>query len=208
MVDGPILEIGSGTGGFKEKCPHCISSDIVSVPWIDIIVDAVKIPFYDSSIGNIVAIDTIHHIGDPMGFLVEAERVLIPGGRIVLLEPAITPLSRMVFSLFHPEPVDLHADFFLKSEPCQEKKAFDGNQATGHILFNCKLQKTLLNIPSLTMVFSCKYPSLAFPLSGGYRRWRLIHKSLLPVIGRIEANIPSFITELIAFREMFVLEKA
>jgi hypothetical protein len=34
-VPGSILEIGGGSGNFKEFAPALISSDIVATPWLD-----------------------------------------------------------------------------------------------------------------------------------------------------------------------------
>src|SRR5690606_24924123 len=41
---------------------------------------------------------------DAERFLLEASRVLVPGGRLLMIEPWVTTWSTFVFSRFHPEP--------------------------------------------------------------------------------------------------------
>ena len=54
--------------------------------------------------------------------LAEAQRVLEPGGRIIMIEPAITLLSSPFFRLLHPEPVDMTADPFAEITPDPDRK--------------------------------------------------------------------------------------
>jgi len=39
-VPGPMLEIGGGSGNFKDFAPHAISSDIMPAAWLDLVCDA------------------------------------------------------------------------------------------------------------------------------------------------------------------------
>ena len=49
----------------------------------------------------------LHHLDCPLIFLEEAHRVLKLGGRIIMVEPAITPLSHPFYHLLHEERVDM-----------------------------------------------------------------------------------------------------
>ena len=110
VVPGPILEVGGGSGNFKLFAPAAISSDILPAPWLDLVCDAQQLPFADASFGNIVMVDVLHHIASPLKFLIEAARVLRADGRVILCEPAITPLSGPFYRRFHDEPADMSAD--------------------------------------------------------------------------------------------------
>ena len=107
VMPGPILEIGGGSGNFKLFAPDVISSDILPAPWLDLVCDAQRLPFADASFANIVMVDVLHHIENPLRFFQEALRVLRPNGRLIFCEPAITPLSGVFYRLFHDEPVDM-----------------------------------------------------------------------------------------------------
>ena len=133
--EGTSVEVGAGSGNLGAALPHTLASDIVASPWLDLALgDVQRLPFADGSIANLVGVDVLHHIEYPWLFLAEAQRVLMPGGRIVLVEPAITPVSRVVFKLGHPEPVDLTVDPLAVGEPDPGKHPFDSNQALPTLL--------------------------------------------------------------------------
>ena len=126
-VGSPVVEIGAGSGNLKEAMPAILSSDIVHAPWLELVMDAQALPFSDGSVANLVGVDILHHVEYPRRFLAEAERVLKPGGRVVLVEPGITPLSRVLFKLGHPEPVD------MRVAPLADGRPNETERATEHI---------------------------------------------------------------------------
>jgi SAM-dependent methyltransferase len=107
---GPGLTAEVGGGMFKAFAGDDIATDIVPAPWLDLAADAQALPFAEGALGNLVVFDVLHHLQYPARLFREAERVLAPGGRIVLMEPAITPVSGLMFRLFHEEAVAFDAD--------------------------------------------------------------------------------------------------
>lgn len=101
---GAILELGSGQGFLKEHIPETITSDVTFFPDISIVLDAHRMPFANESLAAIVMIDVLHHLSGPRDFLAEAERCLLPGGVIAMVEPWVTSWSRFVYGRFHHEP--------------------------------------------------------------------------------------------------------
>ena len=65
-----------------------------------------------SCFAGVVMLDVLHHLERPIEFLQEASRVLRPGGRLAMIEPAMTTLARRFYDRFHEEPVDMQADPF------------------------------------------------------------------------------------------------
>ena len=51
--------------------------------------------------------DVWHHLEYPGTALAEFYRVLTPGGRLVIFDPAMGILGRIVYGLFHHEPLGL-----------------------------------------------------------------------------------------------------
>src|SRR6187397_1686020 len=96
-VSGPTLEIGGGFVSLKSRLPDLWTSDIQYASWLDLVADAQCLPFADNVLGNIVMLDVLHHIEFPILFFREAERVLRPGGRCVMIEPAITLGSTLFY---------------------------------------------------------------------------------------------------------------
>ena len=103
-VEGRILELGSGAGFFRELCPEAITSELFVCPGIESVIDARELPFPDRSLRAIVMTDVMHHIPEPARFLGEAERALVPGGRLLMIEPWVSAWSKFVYTRFHPEP--------------------------------------------------------------------------------------------------------
>jgi len=93
------LELGGGSGNFKLFAPDAVSSDILSAPWLDVVCDAQRLPFSDQAFSNVVMIDVLHHVENPLRALRQACGVLRVGGRVIMCEPAITPLSGIFYRL-------------------------------------------------------------------------------------------------------------
>ena len=106
-VPGPSLEIGCGGGTLDGALPRCWKSDLVALPWADLAADAMRLPFRDAALANIVATDVLHHLPCPLEFLGEAARVLRPDGRVLLLEPYLSRVSYPIYRHLHREPADL-----------------------------------------------------------------------------------------------------
>jgi SAM-dependent methyltransferase len=207
LVPGRTLEVGGGSGNFKEFRPELISTDLIAMPGLDCVCDAQQLPFAARSFANLVGIDILHHLENPRYFLQEAERVLQGGGRLVFLEPAVTPVRFLFYKLFHPEPVDLSANPFADVAPDPERKPFDANQAIPELVFG-KYQKRLKALcPSLT-VMQKKYLSLwAYPLSGGFREWSMIPPPLVKPLLKMERILEPVLGRILGFKILIVLTK-
>jgi SAM-dependent methyltransferase len=104
-LDGPTLELGSGIGAIKEHIPNCITSDLFPNPWLDRVENAYQLSFGAAALANIVLFDVWHHLRYPGLALDEFARVLQPGGRLILFDPAMGLLGRVVYGAFHKEPL-------------------------------------------------------------------------------------------------------
>jgi SAM-dependent methyltransferase len=101
---GDILELGSWGGFLKELLPECITSEVFPAPGVDRVLSAEELPFGDGALRAILMIDVLHHIPDVRIFFKEAQRTLVPGGRIIMLEPWNTFWGRFVYTHLHHEP--------------------------------------------------------------------------------------------------------
>jgi SAM-dependent methyltransferase len=110
---GKLLEIGSGGGFLKEVESSVICSDVLDLPGNDMTFSALEMPFADEELSAIFMIDTFHHIPDAGKFLKEAERVLAPGGAIIMIEPANSWWGRFIYKNFHHEPFDPKGDWTI-----------------------------------------------------------------------------------------------
>jgi SAM-dependent methyltransferase len=207
--DGRILDIGSGTAHIKEFRPDIVSTDILSFPGIDTVADAHRLPFADGSFAGVVMLDVLHHLERPIEFLKEASRVLRSGGRLAMMEPAMTTLARGFYDRFHEEPVDMRADPFAPVKINPNRDPFDANQAIPSLLFATEPARRRLEetIPSL-QVRSVDWLSLfAYPMSGGFQKWSLIPAALVAPTLAFERRVPAAIRKHLAFRMIVVLER-
>jgi SAM-dependent methyltransferase len=207
--DGRVLDIGSGTAHIKDFRSDVISTDILPFPGIDVVADAHRLPFPDQSFSGVVMLDVLHHLERPIEFLKEASRVLRPGGRLSMIEPAMTIVARRFYDRFHTEPVNMAADPFADVTIDPDRDPFDANQAIPTLLFATSAARARVEsvFPALR-VRSVKWFSLfAYPMSGGFQRWSLIPAALVRPILALEEKMPEAIAKRIAFRMLIVVER-
>lgn len=102
----PVVELGSGAGFLDSLIPGLVTSEVLRCPFVRVVLDGCALPFPGSSLRALVMVDVFHHIPDAGAFLREASRCLEPGGRILMVEPWVTPWSRFVYARLHHEPFD------------------------------------------------------------------------------------------------------
>jgi SAM-dependent methyltransferase len=206
-TDGPILEIGGGSGNFKSFAPQTVATDIVSAPWLDAVCDAQRLPFVSGTFANVVMVDVLHHIEYPARAMNEFARVLRPGGRLIFCEPAITPLSGVFYKLFHEEPVDMSADPLKDGAITTDKNPWDSNQALPTLLTGRYRDKTKTMVPDLTLQSLDRLSFAAYPLSGGFKDWSLLPAAIAPALLSAEWSVRTIFGAFAAFRLLAVYEK-
>jgi SAM-dependent methyltransferase len=204
---GPWIEIGSGPGFAREFIPELELTDIVKAPWHDRCVSADSLPFADGTVGALVLLDVLHHLSAPTKFFQEAVRVLRPGGRIILCEPYISPVSSVIFRLFHEEPVVMGVRP-LAEHGAQDKDPFDSNQAIPTLLCRPAGQRELEWLfPDLKVVHFERLAGLSYASSGGFSRPALLPMRLWRGLLAIEDRLPAAVYRLIGFRLLAVIER-
>jgi SAM-dependent methyltransferase len=207
--EGPVLDIGGGTAHVKDFRPDIVSTDILSFPGIDVVADAHRLPFPREIFSGVVMLDVLHHLERPIEFFEEASRILKPGGRLAMIEPAMTPLARRFYERFHEEPVDMDADPFAPVITNPDRDPFDANQAIPSLLFATASARSRVEatVPLLRVRHVDWLSLFAYPLSGGFQSWSLIPAALVHPVLSLEEKFPELIRRQIAFRMMVVLER-
>lgn len=208
-VSGSILDVGSGSGQSREMNKDVVAIDLLLSPWVDIVGDAQALPFGNECLRNIIMMDVLHHIERPRAFFSEATRTLQKGGRLAMIEPAITPVSWLVYKFLHPEPVVIGIDPLAEVGTTIGRDPFDANQAIPSLIFARKFsQKRFVSeFPGLR-ILEIKYLSLfAYPLSGGFNNWSLIPSIMVSGMLAMERILMPILGRLMAFRLLVVLER-
>ena len=112
---GTIVELGSGGGFIKEIIPNVITSDVMKLDTVDMHFSALNMPFKDETIDGFVMIDVMHHVPDVKKLFTEMNRCLKKGSKIIMIEPANTIWSKIIYRYFHHELFDPKGQWSFKS---------------------------------------------------------------------------------------------
>lgn len=201
-MEGDILEIGSGGGFLKEMLPSVITSDILPLDYCDACFSAEKLPYSDKSLSAIMMVNVLHHIPNPENFFSEAQRCLKPGGKILLIEPTSTPLSRFFYKKIHHEPFDDTA--FWNLEPGSPLS--NSNQAIPWIIMKRDRAKFDLLFPELQLVKYQKLMPFNNVLSGGLSWHPLLPLWMYSVVRFFEVAFSPFVS-LVGLFAFSIVEK-
>ncbi len=204
---GVTIEIGGGIGNLKRRLPGVVATDIQFASWLDCVADAQHLPFAAGMAANIVMVDVLHHVEFPVHFFREAARVLRTGGRIVMVEPAITWGSTLFYRLLHHEPVRTSADPLTDGTPDPQRDPYDANQAIPTLIATRDHGRFERLFPDLRISRVVWFSFATYPLSGGFKRWSLLPQALAPYILRFERSIERALGRFGAFRMMLIVDK-
>jgi SAM-dependent methyltransferase len=200
------LELGSGGGNIKKVIKECITSDQFKNENIDRIENIYNINFKKNSISNIILIDVFHHLQFPGLALKEIHRVLIKNGRIIMVEPAMGFIPRIIYKIFHYEPNGFNLKINWNDTP---KKIPSLNQyfAAQSLPWRAFFLKEL-NLKSKYKIKLIKpFSDFAFLLSGGYSYKAFYPKFLYSLIKLIDKILTSISIKIFSARMLIVLEK-
>jgi len=208
-----VLEVGAGPGFLAEEARvqrgdlTLVSMDVIQAPWNSLAGDALKLPLAAGSLEAILGLDVLHHLGRPGDFLAEAARVLVPGGRLAVVEPWVTPLSFPIYRWLHQEGcrpgLDPWNPFGVGASA--GKDAFDGDAAVVWKLLKTaepgEWRRLGLEAPRVRLL-----NAFAYLLSLGFRSGSLLPASLVDPFQRLDA-LASFAAPLLGLRALVVWEK-
>jgi len=210
-ASGRSLEVGAGSGDFGSFWPGLIVTDIVPVPWLNLVADGMRLPVADASLANIVVIDLLHHLQGPHQFFMEVSRVLRPGGRLLAIEPYITPVSYLGYRLCHHEDIW----FGGYQKPCNDvddsgaskKDPWQGNLALPNLLFGRNRQGWLKQHPDLRIIHAQKFGFFDFQLAAGFKPRAFVgNPRLYDMFLKIDRKL-DWLGWLCGFRMFIVIER-
>lgn len=203
---GLMVELGAGSSFFKKQFPEIVSTDIKPSENLDMVVDALQMPFKSGEVRALYGLNCFHHFPDPRRFFVEATRVLSPGGGIVFIEPYFGFLAKWFYArVFESEHFNMdQSDWKTDSASGPMNGA---NQALSYIVFRRDLAKFTQEFPDLELV--CAKPLTNYPryfLSGGLNFRQLVPDWMVPLI-RAAEWVASPLSRWLALHHVVVLRK-
>tara|TARA_B110000967_G_scaffold123003_1_gene125493 strand:+ start:114 stop:851 length:738 start_codon:yes stop_codon:yes gene_type:complete len=202
----PNLEIGSGGGNIKKIIPNCITTDQFIDSKIDRIENVYKLNFKNNSVSNVILLDVFHHLEFPRLALNEIKRVLVKKGRIVMIEPAMGLVPKIIYKIFHEEPLGFEFKIQWEKIP---KKIPNLNQyfAAQSIPWRAFVKKEF-NVKKEFKVKQIKlFSDFAYLASGGYSYPSFYPKIIYPLIKQIDNFLTIISSKFFSARMIVVLEK-
>jgi len=183
---GAVLELGSGPGFLAERIPGLVTSEVFVCGGLRAALDARALPFRAGALRGILMTDVFHHVSDAGRFLREASRVLRPGGRIVMVEPWVTPWSRFVYGRLHHEPFDPEAEdwTFPPGGPLSA-----ANGALPWIVFARDRERLARELPALRVVDVALRLPFRYLFSGGLTVRALLPEAAFGLLARAETRL-------------------
>lgn len=212
-VEDRGLEIGCGTGLSREfiRSRHYALSDFADYEWLDHQgVDALATPFADASYDFVVCSNMIHHVAHPMRLFDEMERILKPGGRLIIQEVNGSFMLRLLLRIMRHEGYSYEPDVFDPDVVCNEHSdPWSANCVIPNLLFD-DLAKFERQTPAFRVVYTSFSECLAMINSGGVIAKTAclpLPKWMLTVVRGVDAALTKLLPGVFALQRQIVLEK-
>ena len=206
--EGATLELGSGMGNIKESLPDCLTSDLFPNPWLDRVENAYALNWQAGEVKNLILFDVFHHLQYPGAALAEMARVVRPGGRLIVFEPGMGLLPRLIMRLFHHEPLGFGRAIEWNAPPGFDPASHPYYAAQGNswriFVRREGLEEHVLK--DWTVLNVSPEPGWAWLMCGGLRGPQLYPDVLLPAVRLLERGL-RLLPSLFAGRLLVVLER-
>jgi SAM-dependent methyltransferase len=206
LAEGPIVELGGGAGLIREAHPEVISSDILPYLWTNLVCDAARLPFADASVGGFMAIAFFHHCTAPRRLFEEVSRTLRPGGRMVIMDPYIAPLTGFILKMSTQEDLDFTEPPFEAEERAQTSPLLEANLARGTIVFERHRDAFEVAFPSLRILEVQLFNKFTALVAGSFNQKSPFPSWLYPLVDGCDRVLHP-VRRLTAMSMSIVLEK-
>jgi SAM-dependent methyltransferase len=196
------VELGSGGGFLPELDTAIVASDVKALRGLDLVFDAQDAPFRGASVDVVYAMHVIHHIPDIRRFFVELERVLVPGGALIAVEPYWSPLAKLMYKHMHPEPFDEKASEW----EFESTSPMSSNQALSYIVLERDRSTFAREFPMFEVVELGAFGGPSYLLTGGIWKRPLLPDRWLARLWDYEDS-HAFWRRALALHHLFVLRR-
>ena len=165
-IEGLNIELGCGASFIDQVNKSIKKTDVFLNENTDFKLDAIDIgKDFENKISNLILVNVFHHISDPELFLKSAEKSLLPGGRIIMIEPSNNLWSRLIYNFVGHEPFDTSQIGwnFQSKDPL-----LDSNQALSWIIFERDYKKFKNLFPMFSLIQKKNIMTFSYLLSGGH----------------------------------------
>ena len=183
LMDGINIELGCGASFINKTNKSIKKTDVFLNANTDFKLDAMEVgEKFEHKISNLILVNVFHHISNPELFLKSAEKSLLEGGRIIMIEPSNNFWSKLVYKFIGHEKFDTkQIDWdFASKDPL-----LDSNQALSWIIFERDFNKFKNSFPMFSMIKKKNMMPISYLISGGHSFNTRIGK-IIKVIRKME----------------------
>ena len=200
--EGMNLELGCGASFIDQIIQSIKKSDVFLNANTDLKIDAMEVGLrFENKISNLILVNVFHHISNPELFLRSAEKSLVSGGRIIMVEPSNNIWSRLIYKLVGHEKFDTEQKTweFESNDPL-----LDSNQALSWIIFKRDYKKFKKLFPKLSLLKKKSMMPVSYLLSGGHMHNSKVGKNFIKIIRKLERL---FFDNLFGIFDLICIEK-
>tara|TARA_B100000945_G_scaffold314425_1_gene312026 strand:+ start:219 stop:941 length:723 start_codon:yes stop_codon:yes gene_type:complete len=183
VMDGINIELGCGASFINKTNKSIKKTDVFLNANTDFKLDAMEVgEKFEHKISNLILVNVFHHISNPELFLKSAEKSLLEGGRIIMIEPSNNFWSKLVYKFIGHEKFDTkQIDWdFASKDPL-----LDSNQALSWIIFERDFNKFKNSFPMFSIIKKKNMMPISYLISGGHSFNTRIGK-IIKVIRKME----------------------
>lgn len=205
-LTGKIVELGSGIGNIRDVIPGVIRTDLFPNPWIDQVENAYALSFAAGEVSHLILFDVFHHLRHPRTALQECRRVLQSGGRVIVFEPYVSALGRLVYGPLHHEPTGFGQPIIPDAPAAFSPAADDYYAAQGNAtrVFWQGAHPEILD--GWDVIARERIGAWPYAMTGGYSKPQLYPTALYPLLTIID-RAAGMLAPLSALRALVVLRK-
>lgn len=205
MPSGPTLILEHRQGLLAAHCPGALTCDRLfsdhALAPLMLLCDPARLPLPASSFACIAGLDVMGHSSSPAALLQEIERVLMPGGRLVMVEPWTGFMGRLFHLSRHKQRVWSGYDPWFDACPPDQRER--GNAATARTCLVTRSEGLAHHAPALSVVRVAPF--------GGLAEWCGLHPKasarLVRFLLRCDRWLPRALSGLWSSRALIIIEK-
>ena len=197
--------MGTGAGFLKQYIPSLITSDLFRVEGVDVLLDGRNLPFRKASLQGIVMINVPHHIPDTRAFFKDVARCVPPRGIVAMIEPWVTPWSRLVFTMFHDEPFQPES---MNWDITDAGLLSSANGALPWIIFHLDTGQFEHEFPEWSIIDILPITPFLYMVSGGVSIRNLMPGWTFELLHMIENSFTPWMTGIAMFARIVLMRNA
>ena len=207
------IEVGCGMGVSKEFITNSNFkiTDYADNEWLDVKnLDALDTGYKDNSFDFVISSNMVHHLYSPMKFFKEMDRILKPGGYLLIQEINASLMMCLVLRIMRHEAYDFTVDVFDEEIICNDPDdLWSANCAIPNLLFDDK-SKFETHIPEFEMIYHRYKEFFCFFNSGGVIAKTFyipLPKFCIKILQKVDFVLANLFPRFFALQKSLVLKK-